>query len=238
MKGNWRDEFDQKMLGVLRAHGVTAFLQTATSLLNVNASGATDVRAQMVGELCEVVLQGLTEQYFKDRKVEGKFYHSVVLPDLGNMKSSYRTELDAVIATPYFILTTECKSYKGSISLRGKGSIVRNGSTMDVYKQSLGHHKALVKFGEQLVIPGTGIAKPPIFANGFIFSNGEISDDRSSSDQGAFTFLTLSSLYRYYDEMYRRYTSRVFDMEKMHKVFTVCSESVALHAEHKSYLGY
>ena len=167
-----------------------------------------------------------------------KAYHSVVLKDLSNPYSDFRTELDFVLVTPSFILTTECKSYSGNLVITGDGVFTHRGKSTDVYQQNVLHHKYLLKYAVQLIIPGPGSPTVPVFANAFVFSNADIVDKRPAMSAKKMRIHTTSTLIDFYEQMFERYTHPVFNYQKACKVFHAGSQSKALHAEHARFLGY
>lgn len=237
-KDNWRDDFSERLLEVLRVSGPSAFMEQATAYLNLPAGEYGKVKAQIVGELCETVLVGLTTKYLEITGHKGKVFHSMVLADLNAQESKFRTELDFTLATPCFVLTTECKSYAGEIAISGDCTLSNGRYSVDVYRQSMLHHKILVEYARQLIAPRRQVSVLPVFANAFVFSNGNIHDKRSPDQAKKLTVLTSSSLFSYYDAVFKRYTVPVFNYDSMIKAFTMCTKSKRLHHEHKDYLGY
>lgn len=237
-KGNWRDGLADRLFAILDLQGVKAFLQVAVELLSVNGKGAGNVKSQMVGEVCEIVIVGLTQRYLNLTGKEGKIFHSMILKDLNSPKSNFRTELDFTLATPGFILTTECKSYSGDVNITGRCTLGNGNHSVDVYSQSKTHHKHLVLYGQEFVKSGARIANIPVFANAFVFSNASIDDRRSEADKRLLRVLTTSSLFSYYDAVFKKFSVPVFDTVKMFQTFKQCEESVELHKQHKSFVGY
>lgn len=237
-KGNWRDELDNALLDVLRNQGVEEFLQVGVDFLNVDPRGDTKLRSQVSGEVCEVILVGLSMNYAQVAKRKMRVYHSVVLKDLRDKGSDFRTELDAVIVTPYFILTTECKSYFGEVSIVDQCSLVHFGTKTDVWRQSKLHHMHLMNYAKQFVSAKIGMPQPPVFANAFVFSNSRLLDKRSQAGKRSLRVLTASNLIQYYEAMFKRYTTPIFDFDRACRVIGKCASSIKLHEDHKRFLGY
>lgn len=235
-KGNWRDTLDRKLLGVLKRDGTAQFLSLAVAMLGVDPEGDPKMKAQFVGEVCECVFWGLTKKYLEATKREAQVYHSVVLKDLRNPKSDFRTELDFVLVTPSFMLTTECKSYAGDVRVTQECTLEHKGMSSDVWRQSKLHYDKLVLYGEQLVLPNSRLPKLPVFANVFLFSNAAVEDRRTRPD--LLRVNTTATLFDFYDEMFRKYTRPVYDYERACKIFRLCSASKKLHAQHGEYVGY
>lgn len=235
-KGNWRDTLDRKLLNVLKRDGVKAFLELATSMLSVDAERDYQLKAQFVGEVCECVLWGLTKKYLAATGHEAQIYHSVVLKDLRDVKSDFRTELDFVVVSPSFILTTECKSYSGAVTISKECTLQNSSHSVDVWRQSKLHYDKLVLYGRQLVTPGIALPSPPVFANVFLFSNSEVRDTRAN--KGALRVVTTSSLFDFYDAIFKKYSKPVYNYERACKIFKLCSASKKLHAQHGEYVGY
>lgn len=237
-KGNWRDNLDNQLFDILAEEGTDAFLELSLGMLDINPRGDKQLRAQVNGEVCEVVLMGLSRKYLELSGNEGRVYHSVVLKDLQDVHGEFRTELDFVMVTPYFMLTTECKSYYGDISISGNCTLSHMGRDTDVYRQSRLHHTHLVRYAEQLSLPGQKLPRPPVFANAFMFSKGRINDRRSEAQRKTIRVLTTSDLVGYYNAMFKRYTKPAFNYERACTVLSKCAASVKLHAQHKKFLGY
>ena len=235
-KGNWRDSLDRKLLGVLKKDGVAHFLELAASMLDVDAKGDPTMKAQFVGEVCECVFWGLTREYLEATGNEAQVFHSVVLKDLRDPKSDFRTECDVVLVTPCFMLTTECKAYSGKVVVSNECTLQHRGVSSDVYKQSKLHYDKLMLYAKQLVIPGKQLPAPPVLANAFLFSNSTVEDNRV--DKNKLRLVTTSSLINYYEAMFKRYTTPVFDYERACKIFKLCSASKKLHYQHGEYVGY
>ena len=237
-KGNWRDSIGRSLLGILEMEGVESFLRTATEALSVNPRGGYKLKAQFVGEICEIVLIGLTAKYLSVTNRKAKIFQSVVLKDLNNPKSDFRTELDAVLVTPYFLLTTECKSYAGAIRVTDNCTLNHKDMSADVFAQSKLHVDKLKLYAKQLVTPNQGLVNPPVFANVFVFSNASIEDRRTTIGKRSLTVTTASNIMGYYEEMFKRYNVPVYDYERACKIMQACSDSKKLHAQHAKYLGY
>lgn len=237
-KGNWRDTLDRKLLNILKKDGVEAFLQTAVAMLGVDPKGDNKLKAQFVGEVCEIVYWGLTQKYLEATGRKAKLFHSVVLKDLHNTKSDFRTECDFVLCAPEFFMTTECKSYAGSIEITKAGTLKHRGNESDVYRQSKLHYDKLCLYAEQLILPRAGVSRPPVNGNVFLFSNAKVTDLRSPADRSKISILTASTWFNYLDRVFQNYLKPVYDYERACKVFKACSASKALHAQHGEYVGY
>lgn len=237
-KGNWRDSLDRKLLNVLKRDGIEQFLSVAVASLSVDPGGDGKFKAQFVGEVCEVVFWGLTKEYLRATQRKAEVFHSVVLKDLRNPKSDFRTECDFVLVSPSFILTTECKSYAGGIEVCDNCTLVHKGQRTDVYKQSKLHYDKLYLYAQQLALPDKGVAVLPVAANVFCFSDSAIRDLRSKRAQDLLKVTTSSSLLGYYDDLFRNLHTPLFDYERACKIFKVCAASKMLHAQHQEYLGY
>lgn len=238
MKGSWVDELNEKLLGILKNEGVEKFLAVSKAMLAVDARQSPSMKAQFVGQVCETVLFGLTQEYIKLRNVKAACYASTVLKDLQDMQSSFRTELDFILCSPSFLLTTECKSYAGPVEIVGQGEFKHRGKSNNVYSQSLLHYKKLNLYAEQVSLPNLGLGRLPVFANAFIFSNSTVKDSRPDQCKSSLSVLTVSSLFGYYDRLFAKYKREVYDYQKACRVFTACSASKELHRQHKEFLGY
>lgn len=218
--------------------GLDCFLSTATRMLGVNTHGNLEIKAQVVGEVCEQVLCQLTDVFIETAGVQARYYKSVILKDLYDPFGSFRTELDFVLVTPSFILTTECKSYSGDIEIHAPCKIVGADKEADVWKQSKLHFDKLYAYAEEVALPHLGLPKLPVFANAFVFSNASISDKRLKEQQAKLRVLTASTLIQYYKALFMKYRRKVYDFERLCRIMEFAANSKKLHAQHKEYLGY
>ena len=237
-KGNWRDDLQRDLKRIMKDKGPAAFLDVALAMLDVKAGSNGEFKAQFVGQVCETVLLCLTQKYLEDTGHEGVAFPSAVLKDPRDLKNSTPTELDFVLVTPGFLLTTECKSFAREIVIEAPCTFVRDNLRADIYGQSKLHHDRLRLYGEQLMLPGKGIAKPPVFANAFVFSKAVVKDKRSIEDRKKLAVLTVSTLFDYYDKAFEKYSTEVFDYERAKKVIGTLSRSRKLHEQHRDHLGY
>ena len=237
-KGNWRDELQRDLKRIMKEKGPVEFLDVATAMLNVKVEGDWEYKTQLVGQVCETVLLCLTQKYLEVTGREGTVYPSAVLKDPRNPKDSNPTELDFVLVTPYFLLTTECKSFCGDIVIEPPCTLVRGDLKANVYGQSKYHFDRLCLYAEKLALPNRGVATPPVFANAFVFSNAAIKDTRTREEKKHLTVLTASNLFSYYEKMFARYTDIVYDYEQAKKTIGTLSRSRKLHEQHREHLGY
>lgn len=237
-KGNWRDSLTEKLLDILHTRGVDDFLNVAVSMLDVKAGDAGKVKAQFVGEVGEAVIVGLTEEYLKLTGRKARVFHSVILKDLHSVQSDFRTELDFLLVSEGFMLTTECKSFAGEVKVTGYCTFQHRAQEHNLYAQSKLHVDKLLPYAQRFTLPGLRIVRPPVYANAFLFSNAEIKDMREASKKEHLRVHTTSTLFDFYDAMFRKYQSKVFDYARACRVFEQAASSEKLHAEHKSYLGY
>lgn len=229
-------DLDKKLIAVYNTHGVKVFLDVCAKMLDVDSHGQKKMKVN--GEVCEVVLRVLSLHYLKTRKLGGNVFHSMVLNDLKNPTSPFRTELDFTLLTPTVCLTGECKSFVGDITVVGDCTLSRKDLEADVARQTLVHARCLRSYLEKFSLPGTGLVKPPFGAFCFIYSNGALFDKRTSKAKDMIPVVTIKNLYAYYDKVFAASKRRVYDFEKASKAFKGFAESEKLHKEHKAYVGY
>lgn len=237
-KGNWRDDLQRDLKRIMKEKGPAEFLDVASAMLDVKAGTNGEFKAQFVGQVCETVLLCLTQKYLEETGREGVAFPSAVLKDPRDLKNSTPTELDFVLVTPGFFLTTECKSFAREINIVAPCTFVRQDFKADIYGQSKLHYDRLRLYGEQLMLPGKAMPKPPVFANAFVFSNAVVNDRRTAEDRKKLTVLTTSTLFDYYDRAFAKYSTEVFDYERAKKVIGTLSRSRKLHQQHRDHLGY
>ena len=233
-----RTQLAEKMFFILEDKGLRAFVKTANAALAVNAYGDNEDKAKFVGEVCEIVLLGLTQYYIKKNKLKALPLQSVVLKNLEKLDSPFRTELDFVLVTPAFILTTECKSYRGKLSIGGEGIMVTRNRDVNLWSQSLTHVAHLRKYARHFVIPKRGVTSIPVVANVFLFSDSKVDDFRTRDKQQQLPIVTISTLFAYYDHLSASIKREVFDYEKACRVLQKCADSEKLHQQHAHFLGY
>lgn len=215
-------------------------MKYARSLLNVDTEHGkhSSSKGLLVGELAESVLDLLVSLYIRETGWEARGFHSTVLKDLHDIHASFRTELDYTIVSPTLMLTLECKSYKGSITVKDKCTLVRGSRESDVYSQSVLHHKHLKLYAEQFLLPGKRIPRIPVFASVFLFSDSKVSDARTVAEKKCLSLLSSGSLFNYLDALRSAYSKPVFDYKRACNVFTKLENSEILHAQHASFVGY
>lgn len=237
--GDWKQLLYRRLVEYKEQHGLRECLKYAKAMLDIKPGrDAGKEKGLMVGELAEDMFLILMSEYFSAYKKRAKIFHSVVLKDLRDSKSNFRTELDFIVVSPSFMLTTECKSYSGEVTVSDKCTLSHRGKSLDVYKQSALHHRHLVQYAQQLTEPAAHIARVPVFANVFLFSNSVVEDARTPTEKTAISVLTTSSLFDYYDKIFEKYRFRVFDYERACKIFGICEGSSALHQQHAKFVGY
>lgn len=230
--------FDEKLLAVYRERGIHTFLRVADEMLSIYDADNAEKKKRVHGELCEVVLKAQTLEYLSQRRVSGSIYHSVILNDLDNPTSRFRTELDFVLLTPYCCLTGECKSYSGELTVTDPCIITRGDLRSDLSRQSLLHGRHLKSHMKQFILPGLGQPEPPCGLFCYFYSHATVRDKRQSKYKELLPLLNVSTLYGYYDSIFRSQKKAVLDYEKAQKYLLRLQNSEQLHQEHKEFLGY
>lgn len=229
---------DRKLINVYKKYGVKTFLNVCSEMLNIKDKADWEKKKKSNGEVCEVVLRVLSEHYLTTKGLKGSTFHSMVLSDLDNPKSDFKTELDFTLLTPSICLSGECKSFVGDIVVTGECTLTRDDIQADVARQSLLHGKCLKKYLERYAKVGINLSAPPFGLFCFVYSNGTITDRRTTAKKGSIPVLTVKTLYGYYDEVFRKFAREVYRYEEAQKEFKKLTASKALHEAHKAYLGY
>ncbi len=237
-KNSGEVSMDRKLIEVYKTHGIKTFLNVCSEMLNIKDKADWEKKKKSNGEVCEVVLRVLSEHYLKTRKLQGTTFHSMVLSDLRNPKSDFKTELDFTLLTPSVCLTGECKSFVGDIVVTGDCTLTRDEMQADVAKQSLLHGRCLKLYLEKFAKAGINMTAPPFGLFCFVYSNGTLADRRTTSKKNLIPVLTVSTLYSYYDQVFKQHSKEVYRYAEAQKEFKKLTESKALHAAHKAYLGY
>lgn len=235
--GSGKLALDKQLLRIYESEGVRPFLNVCAEMLKHTDSYDPDKKRQVNGELCEIVLMALTDNYIKKRHISAGLYHSMILANKNNKESSFRTELDFTLVAPSIILSGECKSYKGNITLVDDCTIRRNKDT-DVARQMRLHGNALVPYLKEYALGNIGGKVPPYGLFLFVYSLGTIEDLRTKDNKAKFPVCQISNLYAYYDTVFQSYCKRVYDFDRACRQFSRFTTSATLHQQHKDYLGY
>lgn len=234
-KNQQEKKLDKYLWQVYRQDGVKQFLAVCSSMLAIKDRDNWEKKKHTNGEVCEVVLAVLTDNYFTKKRIEGSVFQSVVLFDKDQgRKSDFRTELDFVTLTPGVCLTGECKSFVGDITVTGECTLTRGDLVADVARQSKLHAQHLRKY----LVSLTSETQPPLGMFCFLFSNGRVVDNRTQQWKAQLPVLTAGSLYAYYDRIFGRYSRGVYDYERAKAIFLRSQNSEALHRQHRSFVGY
>lgn len=229
---------EQKLEYIYQTHGLQVFMQVCAEMLNIKDRANWEKKKKVNGEVCETLVRIMTNDYLRTHHYEGTTFSSIVLKDLTNPHSAFRTELDFTLLTPSFCVTGECKSFFGQVDVTEECLLNRGDLHADVARQSKLHDKCLGQYLRQLAVPGQGRPDIPHGAFCFVFSNGMLHDRRTNANRNRIPVMTVGTLYSYYDQLFSRFKGRVLDYEKACKVFQQAADSEQLHAEHKRYLGY
>ena len=229
---------DRKLIDVYDSHGLKTFINVCSEMLNVRDKKHWEKKKKVNGEVCEVVLRVMTEHYLVKRGIQGRVFHSLVLGNRSNPSSSFRTELDFTLLTPTVCLTGECKSYVGHIVVTDKCTLQRDTLVSDVARQSTVHVNALRPYLEAYTLEGAGVPVVPLIPFCFLYCNGQLEDRRSRSVAAQLPVLTLQSLFKYYDNVFNRFRTEVYNVQEASKTFQAMADSEILHIQHARYLGY
>lgn len=229
---------DAKLIQVYEQYGLQTFMNTCAEMLNIRDKQDWEKKKKVNGEVCEVLLKVMTEDYLKRRVQCGRTFHSMILTDLDKPQSDFCTELDFTLLTPGFCVTGECKSFVGEVRATGECTLTRDKLRADVSRQSKLHARCLKRYLEEVTKPGINRAAPPYGVFCFVFSNGVLVDLRDDKYRSAIPILTVSTLYPYYDSLFRDFSKEVFDYTKACGVFEHAATSAELHKRHKAYNHY
>lgn len=237
LQADWKDKLARQLLPIMKKNGPAVFLQVARGLLNDRSLANEDERL-INGEVCELVAWALIQEFLERSKIKGSVYHSVVLKNLQQPDNPFRTEADLVLVTPCFMLTAECKSYFGHIEVVDKGTLVHAGHKTNVYSQSKLHWEALRLYAQQFLLSkDRNLESAKVFANIFIFSNGDIEDKRGSNSK-YISIDTASTIVTTCERYTKKFRSTIYDYSRACRIIESCANSKALHEQHRKYLGY
>ena len=228
------DKLEQKLREVYNTKGLQFVYEVCKSMLSIKDN--TGKKRTVNGNVCEILLCLMTEEYLSKKKIDGFIARSVILKDPTKPSSDFRTEIDFLFCTKKVVFCTECKSYVGDKRITGKFTLHTDSREFDVYKQNQIHVETLYKNISFEKIKQTD--KFNIAMSGFLFSNGDIHDVREEHYKKIMPAITQNNLYQFYNALLDSHTSNVWDLEKLKKIISLITRNKNLRAEHKSYLGY
>lgn len=140
-------------------------------------------RNEVHGEICETVLECCIIDFMENHPKETKQWRlekGMILKDLSNRTSDFKTEIDITLFTPFKILSFECKCYSGNKTLVDKCTVVRKGvSPSDIYRQHKLHFTMINSNFSKFRIVNEDTSKyGPMQIGFFDFSVGTLSDQR------------------------------------------------------------
>lgn len=231
-------DLEQKLVNVYKKYGVNMFLDVCAKMLDIKDRKDHEKKKQTNGEVCEIVLDVLTQRYIEKKRLRAHTFHSMILKDKNNSKSDFRTELDFTLISPRFCVTGECKSFVGDIVVTSECTLERTSFSADVARQSRLHLNTLIPYLEEYTLSDAQVTKVPAQMFCFVYSNGTIRDTRDQACKRTVPILTISNLYGYYDSLYNRYSRDVYDIDRANKMFCAMSNSSILRREHQEFVGY
>lgn len=229
----------KKLYDCYKKYGMKAAIQIAVEILDLGPKIAGDTAPMLNGEICETLLMIYTKDYIKRKGYKAKNYQSLVLSDPKSGDEGRVLENDMIIAMPGAIVTAECKSYKGALSILPPCTLHRSkGNDADVFKQTQSHLRSLKQYAEAFALPGVG-GNVPLVSFCFVFSDGSIKDTREQSMRARLPVITLRNIERYYDSLFKKFEGKAaYDYTKMIDTFDKLNGSITAHNMHRSYVNY
>lgn len=228
------DTLEKKLREVYNTKGLQFVYEVCRSMLSIKDN--TGKKRTVNGNVCEILLCLMTEEYLSKKNIDGFIARSVILKDPKKPSSDFRTEIDFLFCTKQVIFCTECKSYVGEKRITDKFTLHTNNREFDVYKQNQIHVETLYKNISSTKLKQTD--KFNIAMSGFLFSNGDIIDEREKQYKSVMPAITQNNLYQFYNAILSSNTSNVWDLSKLKKLISTILNNKNLRAEHKNYLGY
>ena len=153
------------------------------------------------GELCETILEiciiDFMKQYSEETK-EWVYDKGMVIKDITNMSSNFRTEIDLTLFTPFKILSFECKSYSGDKEFINECTVRRKGiKDCDVYNQHRNHYVTLMKTMKPFRLRNEYTDKiAPMQVAYFDFSLGSKVDNRDKKWRALMPIITVNNIHK------------------------------------------
>lgn len=190
---------------------------------HVAASKGGEGMGIVLGEICETVLEILVIDYIRKNNLKDWFYEKgLIVKDIETMSQKFMTELDLVVFSPQKIYIFECKSYKGTKIIVGKGDMKRVGKPgMDVYSQNKLHSQVLIKIFNAFRDKSYGASvayQPAVFS----FAEGTLEDKREPEWKKLMPFLEVDDIENLFD--LGRKGPSVWNMPKVRKAVSLIVE--------------
>lgn len=228
------ENLERKLREVYKSKGIQFVYEVCRSMLSIKDN--TGKKRTVNGNICEILLCLMTEEYLSKKHIDGFIARSVILKDPKKPSSDFRTEIDFLFCTSQVIFCTECKSYVGEKRITDKFTLHTNSREFDVYKQNQIHVETLYKNISFAKLKQTD--KYNIAMSGFLFSNGDITDTREEQYKRIMPAITQDNLYPFYNAVLSSNKSKVWDLAKLKKLISTILQNKNLRTEHKNYLGY
>lgn len=230
------DRLEQRLRAVYEEQGLEAMREVCDELLLVHDSSNIDKKKKVNGSVCEILLRVMTEEYLKKHRITGLTVRSLVLKNIDNRDSDFRTEIDFGLFTTRVALCAECKSFAGAKRVTDKCTLTSDrGVTADVYRQQLVHIKALSK---HLSFFKKDPDTRALLMFCFVYARGTLRDLRSDDYKRSIPVITPETLYSYYDKVFAQFSTPVWQYTRIKRFMLQLSDSAVLHEQHKDYLGY
>ena len=231
-------EFNRKLNEISDDQGIKNYICVLEHILSIDDKENKDKKKQVNGELCEQLLLALTKYYLKHNHITGEIFHSLYLPNR-LWANPPVTEVDFTLVTPYFCLSGECKSYYGEKVITGEGTIQRGSNNTDVAKQHKRTHGLILSdWLSDYFTPKKNITEAPYGLFLFLYSKGKVKDTRDHDSRYSMPMITSNRLYAYYDKIFSKYTTKVYNYNALVQKFKYFESSQKLKQQHRRALGY
>lgn len=176
----------------------------------------------VVGELAESVLEVLVKDFIRRNNLKDWFYvKSMIIKDVETMSKKFSTEIDLVLFSPGKIYLFECKGYKGSKEIVGKGVLVRKGKNklkFDVFEQHKNHANVFMKMFDPFILKGVD-PRTAYQLGIFDYSLGELEDNREDTWKKVMPILKYSDIFPLLDR--NKNSKRKWNMEYVRKAVNI-----------------
>ncbi len=228
------DNLEKKLRDIYSTKGIQFVYEVCRSMLSIKDN--TGKKRTVNGNICEILLCLMTEEYISKKKIDGFIVRSLVLKDPTKPNSDFRTEIDFLLCTKSLVFCTECKSYVGNKRITDKFTLHTQSREFDVFSQNQIHVETLYKNIRSAKLVHNN--KFNIAMSAFLFSNGDISDERNIQYKRIMPAITQNNLYQFYNSFFEYPCSDVWDIIKLKKITSTILGNKNLRIEHKNYLGY
>jgi len=230
IKGKTRDI----LWTVYNKEGFNRFMKVVDNMRTFKGRDFNDV-IQVKGEVAEVVLDVIINQFVKEREIADWFiYKGLILGNKNNKKFS--TEIDLLLVTPQVVSIFEVKSYNGDkiifddCMIRAKND--HRTFEKDAFAQNRVHIKAFWDNFSNCALSKTGVVKSVLF----LFSEGDVTDEREYDKKLLMPVFTEKTAPEYLQALFSLNKAKGWEVNTLVKSLDKAQKEARSADDHISYV--